>query len=175
MDSKKSQDEEIGFKQIGLGRLFVYLKSLKSLAVINESCCWSLQRPPAKRRLLVGVLRGNFVHHCCRGGGRWCVLLVVCLLDIDSIGFMNSWRVASRPIFAGEKPMALAQNDLIPKMIWGPTVTYHYIWLQLVCDLLAYVHPDLTTTGSIFQAGIWISVLWRAVTLQQRLVNKIVL
>ena len=23
-----------------------------------------------KRRLLVGVLRGNFVHHCCRGGGE---------------------------------------------------------------------------------------------------------
>ena len=27
-----------------------------------------------KRRLLVGVLRGNFVHHCCRGGEVMCVV-----------------------------------------------------------------------------------------------------
>ena len=89
MDSKKSQDEEIGFKQIGLGRLSVYLKSLKSLAVINESCwscCWSFQRPPVKRRLLVGVLRGNFVHHCCRGGGE-----VMCVVGGLSLRHWFNW------------------------------------------------------------------------------------
>ncbi len=103
----------------------------------------------------LGFLGGVLFTTVCRcfiffWSGGWCVLSAQ----------LDSWM------------HFLSCQGPIPKMIWG---TYHDLPLNMVatCLWLLGIHPDLTTTGSIFQAGIWISVLWRAVTLQQRLVDKL--
>ena len=141
----------------------MYLKSLKSLAVINESCCWSFQRPPVKRRLLVGVLRGNFVHHCCRGGGGdVCCWWFVSLRVAQFLQVRSPWlwhKMIWYPKWFGDLPWPTTKYGC--NLFVTSWHTYILTWQQLAASSRPEFESAYCGELWLYSRGWWIKLCFK--------------